>query len=163
MTSRPRYHRTPRIPVAVQIASMRVTHPSLKLTSWQRGEARWVGTVRPTDASRTYALEIVYRLGRRPRVFVTAPTLERLPEADVPHRHADDSLCLHLPDEWDSTMSIADTIVPWAALWLYHYELWHATGEWQGGGAHPRLRPRVARRVAEAARCREIAATVGAA
>lgn len=161
MTRHTDYHRTVRIPVAAQIASMQMRHPSLKLASWQRGVARWVGTIRPTDASCTYVVTLVYRLGKRPRVLVTAPTLLCRPEADVPHRHGDGSLCLHLPNEWDSTMPIADTIVPWAALWLYHYELWHATGEWLGGGAHPRLRPRVARRVAGEARCHETA-TAGA-
>ena len=30
-----------------------------------------------------------------------------------------------------------ETIVPWASLWLYYYEVWHATGEWLGGGEHP--------------------------
>jgi hypothetical protein len=162
MTRRSRYHPSARIPVVGQIARMQVAHPSLKLAAWHCGEARWVGPLRPTDASCTYAVTLAYRLGKRPRVHVTAPALIGRPDAEIPHLHRDGSLCLHLPDEWDATMSIADTIVPWAALWLYHYELWHATGEWLGGGAHPRLRPRVARRVAETARRREIA-TAGAA
>jgi hypothetical protein len=34
-------------------------------------------------------------------------------------------------------MYIADTIVPWAALWLVFYEYWLATGLWLGGGEHP--------------------------
>ena len=34
-------------------------------------------------------------------------------------------------------MLLADTIVPWAAEWLMHYELWLVTGEWTGGGDHP--------------------------
>ena len=29
-------------------------------------------------------------------------------------------------------MLIVDTIVPWAAEWLLHYEIWLATGEWFG-------------------------------
>jgi hypothetical protein len=162
MTRHARYHLPVRTSVAAQIAQMRVAHPSLKLATWRCGEARWVGTLRPSDASVTYAVTVAYRLGERPRVFVTVPSLVRRPEAEIPHRHQDGSLCLHLPDEWDSTMSIAETIVPWATLWLYHYEVWHATGEWLGGGAHPRVRPRLARRVAEAARLREIS-TAGAA
>lgn len=38
--------------------------------------------------------------------------------------------------EWKPRMKLADTIVPWAAEWLLHYELWLATGEWGGGGVH---------------------------
>ena len=162
MTRHTRYNRSARIPVAAQIARMQAQHPSLRLATWHCGEARWAGPLRPTDASSTYAVTLAYRLGKRPRVYVTAPVLIGRPDAEVPHRHRDGGLCLHLPDEWDATMSIADTIVPWAALWLYHYELWHATGEWLGGGSHPRLRPRIARRIAEAARRREIG-TAGAA
>lgn len=162
MTKYPRFRAPARVPVAAQIRDMQVRHPLLRLTAWRCGEARWSGPIRPTDASATYKVTILYRLGQRPRLFVTAPELQSRPDADIPHRHGDGSLCLHLPDEWDSTMSIAETIVPWAALWLYHYEVWHATGDWLGGGAHPRLRPRVARRLAEAARRKELV-TVGAA
>jgi hypothetical protein len=34
-------------------------------------------------------------------------------------------------------LSIADTIVPWTAEWLVHYEIWLMTGEWYGGGDWP--------------------------
>jgi len=34
-------------------------------------------------------------------------------------------------------MSIASTILPWASEWLFHYEIWRATGEWTGGGREP--------------------------
>lgn len=156
MTRQARYHGPARLSVATQIAQMRVRHPALRLTAWRCGEARWTGTLRATDISITFAITIIYRLGKRPRVYVTSPLLVDRPDAEIPHRHSDGSLCLHLPDEWDSTMVIAETIVPWAALWLYHYELWHATGEWHGGGAHPTLRPCIARRLAEDACRREL-------
>ena len=29
-----------------------------------------------------------------------------------------------------------NTIVPWIADWLYYYEVWLFTGEWEGGGIH---------------------------
>jgi len=34
-------------------------------------------------------------------------------------------------------MAIADTIVPWTADWLAHYEIWLVTGDWYGGGEWP--------------------------
>jgi len=34
---------------------------------------------------------------------------------------------------------VATTIVPWTSLWLRHYEVWHVTGEWWGGGEHPEI------------------------
>ena len=33
-------------------------------------------------------------------------------------------------------MPLANTIVPWVADWLYYYEVWLFTGEWEGGGIH---------------------------
>lgn len=62
------------------------------------------------------------------------PKLRALPDSDIPHRFKDGCLCLHLNGEWDSTMLISETIIPWTAEWLLHYELWLATGEWHGGG-----------------------------
>ena len=75
----------------------------------------------------------------RPRVFVVSPTLLELRGNPIPHRYSDGSLCLWQPAyrEWRPTYWIAETIIGWAALWLFFYELWHACGEWLGGGEHP--------------------------
>lgn len=32
---------------------------------------------------------------------------------------------------------ISRTLVPWAAEWLLHYEVWTITGKWHGGGHEP--------------------------
>ena len=61
-----------------------------------------------------------------PKVFVIEPPLaDRGPGLGdrVPHlyRHQEPPyLCLLDPatDEWDESMSVADTIIPWAARWL---------------------------------------------
>jgi len=34
-------------------------------------------------------------------------------------------------------MLIADTIIPWASEWLFHYEIWKVTKTWHGGGHDP--------------------------
>ncbi|HPF60341.1 MAG TPA: hypothetical protein PK820_16365 [Candidatus Competibacteraceae bacterium] len=69
-------------------------------------------------------------------------------EAPLPHVYFEDPdyilspLCLFDPrtGEWNRTMYIADTIVPWAARWLACYELWETTGQWYGGGRHVDLK-----------------------
>ena len=33
---------------------------------------------------------------------------------------------------YSGDMLLAKVIVPWIALWLYYYEVWHATGSWLG-------------------------------
>lgn len=62
---------------------------------------------------------------------------------DIPHLMYNEKvperspLCLFDPDtqEWDGTMWIADTTVPWTSEWLHHYELWHMDGLWRGKNA----------------------------
>jgi len=101
------------------------------------------GLVRPTPICREYQVRIEYPLERAPRVHVDAPALRpREPGGKIPHVYRRSRPCLYLPKahEWNSSMAIADTIVPWLYLWLFHYEMWHATGEWLGGGKHPRRR-----------------------
>lgn len=103
----------------------------------------WTGSIQPTEMSIVYVTEIRYVLGLRPKVFVRDPPLRRRNGTEkIPHLFPDNDLCLYQPRyrEWLATMFIADTIVPWAALWLYYYEVWHATGEWLGGGEHPQVR-----------------------
>ena len=90
----------------------------------------WHGTLRPTEDSPTYAVKVTYRARRAPRVFVQSPRLR----PGAPHLYKDGSLCLYWPAEWRWTAmeSMAETIIPWAALWLFYYELWIVTGEWLG-------------------------------
>lgn len=100
------------------------------------------GTVHPTALNCTYSVRIEYRAPTRPRVWVEEPKLHpRTPEGRIPHTFTQNEPCLFLPggNEWRSDKKIALTIVPWLSLWLFYYEVWLATGEWLGGGVHPRL------------------------
>ncbi|WP_219821625.1 hypothetical protein [Sneathiella aquimaris] len=125
-----------------QIASMTRMWPGLKRRGQRRGRIKWVGTVRPQF--QTYRIEISHLVPKPPQVRVLSPELTRLPdneEGQLPHVYppADDpTLCLYDPanDEWDHSMLISETIVPWALDWLACYELWLMTGRWTGGGRH---------------------------
>lgn len=90
----------------------------------------WLGTLQPTETSPKYCVEITYRLPKAPEVRVLSPTLH----PDAPHRYPDGSLCLYYPRDcsWTPAKFIADTIVPWTALWLAFYDLWLRAGEWYG-------------------------------
>lgn len=48
-------------------------------------------------------------------------------------------LCLRLPDkwQWNSSILLIDSYIPWAAEWTEFYEIWELTGGWFGGGEHP--------------------------
>lgn len=132
-----------------QRARMKATWPKFveRGIDRQAQEIRWLGKCRPQFV--TYTIEIRYKLWTWPKVRVIAPELARLPENSegaLPHVYppADDpTLCLFDPEkhEWDPTMYIAHTTVPWSFDWLACYELWLMTGRWTGGGRHGSLIP----------------------
>jgi hypothetical protein len=102
----------------------------------KRNRLRWDMQIQPTPLSAAYDVRLHYTLERGPRVFVRSPDLLQPGEDPIPHRYGDGSLCLYLPGtgEWDRSMPLAETIIPWTAEWLYFYEIWLGTGQWCGGG-----------------------------
>jgi hypothetical protein len=119
------------VPIAVQDGHIRHYFETFRrVRGKDRAEVVWLGMLQPTRESPKYQVEIRYKVGSIPRVWVRSPTLKR----DPPHQYADKSLCLYTPWEWrwrDSEL-IAATILPWAATWLYYYELWLDRDEWLG-------------------------------
>lgn len=106
-----------------------------------RGILNWEFNVRPTPLSRLYKLRIRQQKNLSPEVYVLTPNLNYLANGRLlPHVYSQKpvQLCLHFPknDEWTHDKSIAETIVPWSYLWLFYFEHWLATDEWQGGGKH---------------------------
>jgi hypothetical protein len=99
------------------------------------------GEVQPTPLSAWYLVRVEYRPGSWPKAFVESPALRRRsPEEAIPHTYPGPRPCLYYPKarEWSPDLRLADTILPWLLLWLFHYEVWLAGGDWQGGGIHPR-------------------------
>jgi hypothetical protein len=113
--------------------------------SVRAGRLVWRFAVRPTPLSRKYNLRIEFQQGRAPQTFCESPDLTELAgDRDLPHVYSTRpvQLCLYHPGyrEWDSTMRVDQTIVPWATLWLVYFEDWLASDNWKGGGEHPRRR-----------------------
>lgn len=108
----------------------------------RRNQLRWEFAAQPTPLARTYRVRIDYEFGDTPLVHVVHPDLvdlaggRRLPHV---YRQKPPRLCLYLPraGEWQPHMLLVDTIVPWSILWLFYFEDWLETNEWQGGGVHP--------------------------
>ena len=100
--------------------------------------ATWEGTIQPRETSPASKVAIHYHMGMVPQVRVRWPLLHQ----QAPHLYADGTLCLYWPEEWRWTKNtlIAETVLPWAALWLYYYELWLDTGEWLGPSSPHGLR-----------------------
>jgi hypothetical protein len=140
----PRFVRQRNLTFGQQMLRMGALWPGFKC-AMKPSMVIWTGRVQPTEMSCTYLVQVAYVLGFRPKLSVIDPPLRRRNGTEkIPHLFPGDFLCLFQPryGEWLGSMFIADTIIPWAALWLYYYEVWHATGEWHGGGEHPQVRRR---------------------
>jgi hypothetical protein len=99
----------------------------------------WRCQFQPSAFSRKYLVEIDYHLGAYPTTIVLAPKPRDLAGGKKPphvYLGSGDPLCLFYPAarEWNSTMLISRTIIPWACEWLLHFEAWLFTKEWDGGG-----------------------------
>jgi hypothetical protein len=114
----------------LQIARMRQLFPQFVYRVGNN--PAWYGTLRPHDDSPEYRVKLEYRPGKSPKVWVLSPEIHD----KAPHRYRDRSLCLYYPrhEEWHPGMFLAETIVPWAAEWLFFYEVWleDPEGRWFG-------------------------------
>ena len=129
-------------PRALNLATQQLKLRSLfprALSRIRSSELTWEAEITPTPLSEAYRVRITYKLGKAPDAQVLSPKLERLEKSPLPHVYRGEILCLYLPraGEWNASMFLALTIVPWTSEWLAHYEVWRATGGvWCGGGTH---------------------------
>jgi hypothetical protein len=146
-----------RLAAREQVAAMRAAFPQFRVLFESTWHVVWIGDLRPLR--RTYRIRVAWTRPRKtkdfevstwsPKVWLIDPALEltsaRTPGERVPHIYynpfnpAGSALCLFDPatDEWNASMAVAATTIPWTINWLATYEGWQATGEWTGGGRHP--------------------------
>jgi hypothetical protein len=132
-----------RLSVRQQRAHMMRVWPALD-SRFEGGLLIVTGLVQPTPITREYRIRLTYKDFFVPKVYVISPKLERrAAEPDTPIPHTYDYLtvgkerpCVYHPgsDEWNASVLLATSVMPWLLSWLVDYELWHATGEWLGGG-----------------------------
>lgn len=106
------------------------------------GKLIWRQSLRPTPISRCYDLRVILGPSPTPKVFVENPCLRDLTSGrSLPHVYQQNParLCLYQPNyrEWAASMFLSETILPWASLWLFYFEDWLITDQWNGGGEHP--------------------------
>lgn len=121
-----------------QYAALRRYYPNAVMESDMRSFLIWEEFLKSSPLGDTYRVKLTYKLGERPKVYITdplplilAPGEDRLPHV---YNHREQRLCLFYGSEWTSYRTIAYTVIPWAIEWLYHYELWIVDGDWKGGG-----------------------------
>jgi hypothetical protein len=102
----------------------------------------WKCSITPSSLSMTYKVKLKY-IRNCIEVYIIDPNPLKLAEGEtrLPHvySHEQQKLCLYYPKnkEWNASMFLTETIIPWTCEWLFHYEIWLGTGEWHGGGIHP--------------------------
>ncbi|NLI92701.1 MAG: hypothetical protein GX434_10990 [Peptococcaceae bacterium] len=125
------------VTIAGQREAMLNAYPEFKCT-WDKNNISWIGEIRPTPISDSYKICIFYSLEIPPKVKVLSPSLKTFNNQPIPHMYHQKELCLFYPPkkEWTRQDLIAETIIPWTSEWLYFYEVWQVTGEWNGEGIH---------------------------
>ncbi|MBK1439971.1 hypothetical protein JHJ32_08245 [Parapedobacter sp. ISTM3] len=127
--------------LAEQLACMKSKYPQFDAKFISHSSIKVEGTLQPTARSHVYAFVLKYDLTGIPKMRIISPELRMNYKGEkIPHLYPSGNLCLYMPKYREFTKAdfLADKIVPWTSLWLYYYELWHATGEWLGGGEHPK-------------------------
>jgi hypothetical protein len=119
---------------------MQQKHPQMKAES-RRGEITWIGPWQPEVLCNTYLVKVRYKLNLpRPQISILTPRLQlakgktRLPHV---YKGGQDDICVHTREDWNPSLLIADTIMPWISEWLFFYEAWLQTGYWEGKGTNP--------------------------
>lgn len=131
-----------RISLIVQEGLLKQMFPNGYVKRNGENSLTWSCFVTPSPLSSSYKLKLQYVKDKGVKVFVTDPYPLTLAEGKtkLPHVYstAEQRLCLYYPNgiEWNVGMLYTKTIIPWACEWLYHYELWVATGTWHGGGIY---------------------------
>jgi hypothetical protein len=128
--------------IAKQAIGIRNRYSQFEVTFSHKGLTA-IGYIQPTSRSIKYKVKIKYTLNKQPEITVLEPKLVKNSSSKkIPHTYTRNRLCLFRPKygEFQYWNYISKTIIPWTSLWLYHYEVWHMTGNWQGGGEHPKLK-----------------------
>lgn len=119
--------------LAHQASALRQVFPE-GMASIRHSKLVWTGTLSPTPLSCEYTVRVSYSIGACPRAIILDPPLVPDQNGLLPHFYREGSICLHAAREWDGSMLIVETIIPWATEWLAHYELWKWRGQWYGDG-----------------------------
>lgn len=132
--------------IAEQLSAMRIKYPQFETCFTSYTGLKVTGSLQPTSRSVNYSFVLKYNLTDSPKIKIVSPELKRNEKGvEAEHLYPNGYLCLYQPKYREFTRKdlLSDTVIPWASLWLYHYEVWHLTGEWLGGGEHPvKLKPK---------------------
>lgn len=128
--------------IAKQAFGIRQLVPGSKIVTEKDQRLIWTNEITPSPLGESYTVKLIYELWDVPKAYVTKPLplSKATAKTELPHCYDQKKqrLCLYYPDgkEWNKTLLLAKTVIPWIYDWLFHYEIWVATGDWTGGGVH---------------------------
>ena len=136
-----------KINIAIQAGKLKSYFPD-SIVTISPGRLVWKCTIKPTPLSKEYDIKLVYKIGANPNVYIINTKLRMaIGETSLPHVYDTKKqwLCLYYrkANEWNSSMLLSDTIIPWVSEWLYFYEIWVGSGIWYGGGIEHGLRNKI--------------------
>lgn len=145
-----KYPKTKPITIAIQKFNIRKSFKAMIVKDYYGIGLKMLLKIQPTEYSKYYEVLLEYKsVLTKPQIFVCMDQLEIGDDKEeIPHNYGTKdinekkylSLCLYYKNEWNATMKISETIIPWICEWLYHFEFWSITGKWYGGGKHPTKR-----------------------
>ncbi|MFK5977219.1 MAG: hypothetical protein QM493_12025 [Sulfurovum sp.] len=103
----------------------------------------WEFYAKPSSFSKVYKILVIWDFTKNsPNVYILNEEVHKISKVkNIPHLYSKEKvqLCLYYPSyqEFSSSMSLCETIIPWTYLWISYYEEWLYSGEWKGGGEHP--------------------------
>lgn len=131
------------ISLAVQLINLRKVFPT-SVGKINSGRIQWCyDAFQTSPVSHMYRIEIEGRLGIKPAVWLSGGAINKSNIRKIPHKYDIDlddlrvKICLDRFD-WKPYQLYVSSYIPWAMEWIIFFEIWCVTGEWSGGGIHPR-------------------------
>lgn len=92
----------------------------------------WRGNFTPIFNGITYTIEIRYKHHKRcPEVYLIQPDIALRNGRRPPHMYSKNQLCVFHSTDWPPLEIISEeNLIGWISKWLYTYEIWQATGNW---------------------------------
>lgn len=110
----------------LQACLLRHKYPESKV-SVKKGKLVWEGNLKPLSLSREYKVQLICERRDNPKVFLKGSNIKGIERVDFPHHYKKTKhgvlLCLNYPAEFNYSMKLTDTIIPWTLEWLCFYEI----------------------------------------
>lgn len=141
-----KYQKLNCVSISIQKHNMRKKFSKLIKKEFEGKNLLMILELQHSIDSHKFIVEVEYtEEHKKPKVFIEASQFNVDKLEDIPHKYGIKNrrgkkyveICLYYKHEWNRSMNISDTIVPWAIEWLYFYDMWLITKKWLGGGKHP--------------------------